>query len=210
MIKLADFLILKTSPPKYTKKDIDIGNIPHELYAICSIIRESFCLSYSIRKDINLYFYFENPPHIIKFEGKKLRYLGPDERSQALLLLKVLNKGLKTSNGNWERSTPGIYIKIHKGLSAIIDLITENLKDEIIFLLHEKVFEGTKDLEQLPNLKNSLYIIPSPDFCYNIITFKDMFLNSKSRLTCVYLPKIESIESKILYINFKIDQQQNL
>ena len=58
MIKLADFLILKTSPPKYTKKDIDIGNIPHELYAICSIIRESFCLSYSIRKDINLYFYF--------------------------------------------------------------------------------------------------------------------------------------------------------
>lgn len=210
MIKLADFLILKTSPPKYTKKDIDVGNIPYELYAICSIIRESFCISYSIRKDINLYFYFKNPPYIIKFEGKKLRYLGPDERSQAILLLKVLNKEFKTPNNNWEQSTPGIYVKIHKGLSVIIDLITENLKDEIIFLLYENDFEGTKDLEQLTNLKDSLYIIPSPDFSYDIITFQEMFFNSTFKLTFLNLPRIKSIESKILYINFIIDQQQIL
>ena len=210
MIKLADFLILKTSPPKYTKKDIDVGNIPYELYVICSIIRESFCISYSIRKDINLYFYFKNPPYIIKFEGKKLRYLGPDERSQAILLLKALNKGLKTTNNNWERSTPGIYIKNHNGVSAIADLITETLKDEIVFLLHENDIEGTKVLEQLINLKDSLYIIPSPDFSYDIITFQEMFFNSNIKLTFLYLPRIKSVERKILYINFIIDQQQNL
>lgn len=206
---MADFLILDTNAPIYTKKDIDIGNIQPEIYNHCSIIRECFCLSYSIRKDTNLYFYYKNPPLVIKFEGKKLRYLGPDERSQALLLLKVLNKGLKTRNNNWEQSTPGIYIKHHKGVSAIFDIIRESLKDKVIFLLNDNIFEGAETLDKLNNLGESLYIIPSTDFSYDITTLQEEFMNSKTKLIFLYLPRIKKIENQILYLNFKIDQLKN-
>jgi hypothetical protein len=55
---VVDFLILLKSIINYTKKDIDRGETPQKIYTLCSIIRETFCLSYSIRKENNLFLYF--------------------------------------------------------------------------------------------------------------------------------------------------------
>ena len=100
MINLANFLLIIEEIIDFTKKDIDIGYTPPLIYKICSCIREAFCLSYAIRKNNNLFLYFQKEKILIKFEGSRLRYLGPDERSQAILLKKVLDKSISTINSN--------------------------------------------------------------------------------------------------------------
>ncbi|MFX1531798.1 MAG: hypothetical protein ACFFBC_11850, partial [Promethearchaeota archaeon] len=89
---MVNFLLLFEKIIEYTKKQINKGLTPQKIYELCSCIRETFCLSYSIRKNNNLYLYFQEENLLLSFIGKKLRYLGPDERSQALLLLKALTK----------------------------------------------------------------------------------------------------------------------
>ena len=85
MINLANFLLIIEELINYTKEDIDKGHTPLYIYALCSCIRETFCLSYAIRKNNTLYLYFQEEKILIKFEGSNLRYLGPDDRSQSLL-----------------------------------------------------------------------------------------------------------------------------
>jgi len=97
---LANFLLIIEEIIDFTKKDIDKGYTPPLIYKICSCIREAFCLSYAIRKNNNLYLYFQKEKILIKFEGSRLRYLGPDERSQALLLKKAFEKNISKSKLN--------------------------------------------------------------------------------------------------------------
>jgi len=121
-----DFLIFLEDITKYTKSNIDKGETPLDVYVLCSIIRETFCVSYTIRKNNNLYVYVEADHLFIKIEGKSLRYLGSDERSQALLLLRALMKIENYKNYNdqeWIESTPGICLK--KVLSSDLILVYE-------------------------------------------------------------------------------------
>ncbi len=114
MINLVNILILIEKISKFTKSNIDKGKTPLDIYNLCSIIRESFCCSYSIRKDNNLYIYINSIHILIKFEGNSLRYLGSDERSQALLLNKALDKINEAEKINFQgmqKSTPGIFVK---------------------------------------------------------------------------------------------------
>ena len=55
MINLVNYLLLIEDIPYFTKEDVDEGLTPLDVYKICSCIRETFCLSYSIRKQNNLY-----------------------------------------------------------------------------------------------------------------------------------------------------------
>ncbi len=89
---MVNFLLLLEKIIQYNKEIIDKGLTPKKIYELCSCIRETFCLSYSIRKDNNLLLYFQKEHILVSFIGEALRYLGPDERSQALLLEKALNK----------------------------------------------------------------------------------------------------------------------
>ena len=93
---MVNFLIYISKITPFSKKDVDEGNTPPDIYKLCVSIREAFCISYYIRKENNLYFYIEEKHILIKFIGNELRYLGSDERSQALLLSKVLNKIYQT------------------------------------------------------------------------------------------------------------------
>ena len=115
MIELVDFLLYHESIPDYDKSHIDNGITPIIIYKICSCIRETFCLSYGIRKNNNLYLFIKDQNALIHFIGNELRYLGPDERSQALLLHKALGiarNNSKLKNYSWTESTPGIRVKI--------------------------------------------------------------------------------------------------
>ncbi|MFX1311284.1 MAG: hypothetical protein ACFFHD_01555 [Promethearchaeota archaeon] len=135
---MVNFLLLIKEINYYNKNGIDKGNIPIIIYKLCSCIRETFCLSYSIRKSNNLYLYFVKEYVLIRFKGKNLRFLGPDERSQALLLYKALNKAkhiLSPDYERWYESTPGIYIKIYSDNNTFINSFFSNRKGKIYFIL---------------------------------------------------------------------------
>ena len=212
---MANFLLLIEEIIDFTKKDIDKGNTPLDIYGLCLCIREAFCLSYAIRKNNNLYLYFQKEKTLIKFEGSRLRYLGPDERSQALLLKKVLDKNISTinSNGNkWIKSTPGIYSKSFLDDSSFIDYLDSAVQDPIIFVfdefdnMDESNIPEIKNINSLENLRDNFYIIPTYPFSENNNIIK--MILSLTNIKLVPLPKIRLIQDKILYINYLIDKIQ--
>lgn len=215
---MVNFLILQEKIIDYNKKTIDKGLTPQKVYEICSCLREAFCLSYSIRKNNSLYLYFQKEHVLIKFEGKELRYLGPDERSQALLLEKVLRKvksESNTKNDSWLKSTPGIFIKkflndfsfmafyksIAIGTSFLIinnTQIEEDIVDDLI--LNKQIFDIKDD---------DFFIIPTYTITQEISNIIELFKKSKNTKLLSF-SKIKDVEDIILYINFKKDQQIRL
>ena len=209
---MVNFLLIIENISNYSKKVIDNGSTPLDVYNVCSIIRESFCCSYSIRKDNNLYIYIDSIHILIKFEGKSLRYLGSDERSQALLLKRALDKlnGIETiKSQRMQKSTPGIYVKrLLKG-ESILENIIDLYNDKIIVIKEfekENMESGIIDLEEIDNLREHCYIFPqnSP----STVDFLGL-IDEKYKLKYVNLSNIKGIENKILYINFLIDQKEN-
>jgi len=214
---LANFLLIIEEIINYTKEDIDKGYTPPLIYKICSCIRETFCLSYAIRKNNTLYLYFQKEKILIKFEGSRLRYLGPDERSQAILLKKVLDKNISTinSNGNkWIKSTPGIYSKSFLDDFSFINYLVSSVQDPIIFVFDEvdnmdkTNIPEIKNINTLENLRDNFYIIPTYPFSKNNNIIKLML--SLTNIKLVTLPKVRSIPDKLLYINYLIDKTQYL
>ncbi|GAH04253.1 unnamed protein product [marine sediment metagenome] len=214
MINLVNILILIEKISKFTKSNIDKGKTPLDIYNLCSIIRESFCCSYSIRKDNNLYVYIDSTHILIKFEGNSLRYLGSDERSQTLLLNKALNKingAEKIIIKGMQKSTPGILVKRLINCESILENIN-NLKDNKIIVINEFEKENNRsniiNLEDLDNLREYCYVFLIPQNSQSIIDFLKI-INEKYNLLYTNLSAIKGIENKILYINFLIDQKEN-
>ena len=218
MIRLVNFLLLIENNINYTKKIIDDGQTPQIVYGLCSCIRESFCLSYSIRKANFLYLFFQKENTLIKFEGAKLRYLGPDERSQALLLEKALNKVKKEiniKNDIWIKSTPGIFVRKFLDISSFIDfyrliasgksyLLTNNS-----YILEENVEEFNINNESIKIIENDFFIIPIYTITTNNSGTIELFKEVKN-IKLLSLSKIKKVENKILYINFRKDRQRTL
>jgi tRNA pseudouridine-54 N-methylase len=208
---LVNFLLLFNSITNYTKDDIDKGNTPPNIYKICSCIRETFCLSYSIRKGNVLYLYFQKQHALIKFEGRSLRFLGPDERSQALLLKKVLNKIYENSlYKKWIESTPGIFGRTFSNDRQFIEFYTSiaKVKNYLIIDTSQNIGElelMTVDQDLITIKEIDFFIIPN----YNVLKIDFNFAKMLKDLKAIYivLPKLNSLEDILLYINFRKDQQ---
>jgi tRNA pseudouridine-54 N-methylase len=208
-----DFLIFLDCVTQYTKSDIDKGKTPLDVYTLCAIIRESFCISYTIRKNNNLYLYFETDNLFIKIEGKSVRYLGSDERSQALLLLRAIMKIETNENYDhreWIKSTPGIYIKKLPSSEFILENINGNFNDNRIFITDiskEKVKQNVKYGENIDENSSDCYLF---SFSQDSIPFLKFIqkVNEECSLKNIDLSKIRGIENKILYINF-LDDHRN-
>ncbi|MFX1432077.1 MAG: hypothetical protein ACFFCY_18060 [Promethearchaeota archaeon] len=215
---MVNFLLLLEEIINYSKKDIDKRKTPPKIYKICSCIRETFCLSYNIRKSNVLYLYFQKECILIKFEGEKLRFLGPDERSQALLLKKCLNKmfdNLNNSYNRWIKSTPGIFGKKFSNNFEFVDFITS-----ISYAKINLIIDTYQDLGENPEFQNlnkevglindtDFYIIPTYNIQENNKNIIELFKQLKTT-KIISLSMIKSIENKILYINFRKDQQITL
>ena len=213
---LVNFLLILENIIEYSKKEIDKGYTPQKIYELCCCIREAFCLSYSIRKSNNLYIYFQENHLLLSFIGKYLRYLGPDERSQALLLLKALEEGIKTRpkvEAETIKSTPGIYCTKFLGESSFFNYL-ENVFNGTIYLIIDGIESNEGELVTLFVDKKTeaiqdtnLYIIPT----YPISAQKSGFINGfkeMKNINFLSLSNIKSIENKILYINFRKDNQE--
>ncbi|MFX1425232.1 MAG: hypothetical protein ACFFBE_02170 [Promethearchaeota archaeon] len=206
---MVNFLLLLEKIVKYSKKQIDKGKTPQIIYELCSCIRETFCLSYSIRKDNNLYLYFKEENLLLSFIGKELRYVGPDERSQALLLLKALEKGINIiplAEARMIKSTPGIYCIKFLEERSLYNYLNTKIDGKFYFLINNtKLIKNETELEIKG--ENNLYIIPT----FTILPEKSEFnlgFRDIKKINFLSLSKIKSIENKILYINFRKDQQE--
>ncbi len=212
---MVNFLIFIEKFPKYSKRDIDVGKTPLYVYNLCSIIRESFCLSYSIRKSNNLYLYFESVQLLIKFDGKNLRFLGSDERSQALLLKRALDKingDKKVKTQEWEKSTPGIFVKRLPNSNSILENIDNILRNKIVFIAEFKnkdLYSDVINLDDLDDMSEYCYILPYPQNSQSSLRFLQGIKENYS-LKYINLSNIKGIENKILIINFRIDQSTDV
>ena len=214
LIILVNFILLIKELSNYTKIDVDKGETPLDVYNLCSSIRETFCLSYAIRKNNNLYLFFQENYVLIKFKGTELRYLGPDERSQALLLEKALNKVRKDrniDNKQWIKSTPGIFIRRFADILSFINIF-ENFNGNIFFLMDngqsvkQKIVPLNLEKLDVNKFEQNFFIIP-----FNPISEEDSDIihsfEEVKNIKLVSLSKIEGVDNKILYINFLKDQQ---
>ncbi len=212
---MVNFLILIEKFPKFSKSIIDEGKTPIYVYNLCSIIRESFCLSYSIRKSNNLYLYFESIQLLMKYDGKKLRFLGSDERSQALLLKRALEKingSEKVKTQEWEKSTPGIFVKRLPISGSILENIDNILHNKIVFITefeNKNLYPDVINLDDLDGLSEYCYIFPYSQNLQISLRFLQL-IKENYNLKYINLSNIKGIENKILYINFRIDQSKDI
>jgi len=209
---LVNFLLLLENVIEYDKKTIDRGLTPQEVYELCSCIRETFCISYSIRKDNNLYIYLQNSHNLISFIGKKLRFLGPDERSQALLLnkaLKITREYQYLTEKRITESTPGIYITKFTNDLDFIGYMKANIRGIYYNLIdREKPIKNQIDksnpIEKFEEINNNNLYILAPYLENPRISD---FIKKMKNIKVLSLSKIKSIENKILYINYNKDRQ---
>ncbi len=206
------FLLLSKAITNYTKKDIDNGLVPPQIYKLCCCIRETFCLSYSIRKNNDLYIYFIDDKIAIKFIGQELRYLGPDERSQAILLNKALFKLQENlSLNNWTNSTPGIYIKQYMDEFLIFKEFISLDYNNTFFIafqndnsVHNINLSLKKDIKNFD--KKTQFIFPLFNFSKEYSTLFQFLAKKKAlNLKIIYLIKIKKVQDKIIYINNCLD-----
>lgn len=113
--------------PKFTLNDLPGGAGRMDIVARC--VNASLFLSHDLRRDVDTCAVLlgePGPPVTIRFNGEKVRYLSPDERSAAALIKKALEKGAPSTGE--EETTPGVYISkrsfadVVEGLGNIVYL----------------------------------------------------------------------------------------
>ncbi len=93
---------------------------------LCRCVNSALFLSHDLRRDVVIYLVLlgePDAPRIVKFEGKNVRYLNPDERSSGSLIKKALEKN---AIPRWRESMPGVWMR----LGVLADLLEEVLTDE--------------------------------------------------------------------------------
>jgi tRNA (pseudouridine54-N1)-methyltransferase len=141
----------------------DISGGAGRLDVLVRCVNSAFFLSHSIRTDVELFLILEggtDAPKTVRFSGKDMRYLNPDERSTSSLIRNALLKRL----GSEEiRSSPGVYISRRsfsdvinelKHISNIVylkedgtDVRTFTMPEEVTFVLGDDK-DLTKDEEE--------------------------------------------------------------
>jgi tRNA pseudouridine-54 N-methylase len=213
---LINFLILIESILNYSKHDIDLGHTPKIIIQLCLCLKEAFFLTKKIRKCVNFYIYIIENEILIKFEGKKLKYLGPDERSQSILLEKALQKNflIKNSNSNiFIKSTPGIFVKKTK-----FEVFIKNQKDvHTLIVLKSSLEEKIEDLEVITEIKKCTNPKSSIFICIlncNKKKIDDYITDLKSSKRIIALDLLNkknknlSYSDQILFINHYFDEQE--
>ncbi len=88
----------------------DLPGAAGRMDILCRCVNAALFLSHDIRRDVQVYLVLKggDSPRLVKFDGRTVRYLSPDERSAASLIKKALEK---QAQGFWTESTPGVSIK---------------------------------------------------------------------------------------------------
>ncbi|MGE4577163.1 MAG: tRNA (pseudouridine(54)-N(1))-methyltransferase TrmY [Candidatus Methanomethylophilaceae archaeon] len=123
------------STPDFRLDDICGGAGRMDILVRC--VTSAFFLSHDIRKDTEVYLILEgggDAPKTVRFSGKEIRYLNPDERSTASLIRNALLK--KVPQEGEIRSSPGVYIS-RMSFEDVISLLSE--KGEPVYLKEDGI-----------------------------------------------------------------------
>ncbi len=161
-----------TAKTKFLLKDLPGSG--GRIDILCRCVNSAFCLSHDIRRDVILYLCFAGKT--IKFVGKELKHLTPDERGIAILIRKALE-------GN---PTPGIYVSEKSFKDTVLeyekeiiyldengeDISTLKLNKDMCFVLGDHLGFNKEDQEFLERIGRKISISPKilhADHCIIIV-----------------------------------------
>ncbi len=105
----------------YEKKDLNVSFSENRLSIglLSRIVTNAIFLSHSLREKVVIRIFIEKPvSHIVQIDSATIRYLGPELRSLASLLLKAKKKFLEAFSNNyftnniWFEANPGLFIRL--------------------------------------------------------------------------------------------------
>lgn len=113
--------VISLTELNYEKKDLNVSFSENRrsIGLLSRIVTNAIFLSHSLREKVIIRIFIEKPvSHIIQIDSATIRYLGPELRSLASLLLKAKKKFLEafsnkyfTSNV-WFEANPGLFIRL--------------------------------------------------------------------------------------------------
>ncbi len=103
----------------------DLPGSTGRLDILLRCVNASFFLSNGLRKDVDTHLVLlggEDAPKTVRFCGKELKYLNPDERSTAALVKNALMQ--KVGMEGEAKSSPGVYVS-RRGLEEVLEGLVE-------------------------------------------------------------------------------------
>lgn len=116
--------IVVDSPAEFviTKTELDIGVICQPYQDIAHCVRTALCISHNLRRWVHLVICFEKiGPMSIHLDPKSIQYMGTDERSILLLLM----KGQETLQKRKQRTPRGLRISTSGAEKTLSQLASE-------------------------------------------------------------------------------------
>jgi len=153
-ITMRDFIIV--GHKARTDANFNLNDLPGSggrMDILCRCVNSALFLSHDLRRDVVIYLVLlgePDAPRIVKFEGKNVRYLNPDERSSGSLIKKALEKD---AIPRWRESMPGVWMR----LGVLADLLEEVLTDE------KRLFYMREDGNDIRDELNNDNYINMPD-----------------------------------------------
>jgi len=88
----------------------DLPGAAGRMDILCRCVSAALFLSHDLRRDVDVYLVLKggSQPKLVRFEGSRVKYLSPDERSAASLIKKALEKNAQDF---WTESTPGVSVR---------------------------------------------------------------------------------------------------
>lgn len=121
---------------------------------LCRCINSVFFLSHDLRRDVQAHLLLlgePNSPRLIRFNGDKLRYLNPDERSAGALIKKALE--LDNISSLETRSTPGVWVR-EADLRTLLDEFAKDGRK--IFYFRE---DGKDIRDSSEGIKDGVFVL---------------------------------------------------
>ena len=143
-----------------TDSNFNLNDLPGtggRMDILCRCVNSSLFLSHDLRRDVVIYLVLLGEPEtskIVKFEGKNVRYLNPDERSSGSLIKKALDK---SAGSYWKLSTPGVWIRTGD-LNDILHEVMDGAENKILFYLSEDGIDIRKSDEK-PLLDDVVFVL---------------------------------------------------
>jgi tRNA (pseudouridine54-N1)-methyltransferase len=179
--------------PKFSLNDLPGGAGRMDIIARC--INASLFLSHDLRRDVDTYAVLlgdPNPPITVRFNGEKVRYLSPDERSAAALIKKALEKGAPAMGE--EESTPGVYIS-RRSFAEVIEGL-----DNIVYL-----HEGGEDIGKIELKGDEAYALSDHQ---NLTPEEEAILEKKGARKVSLGKKLYHADHCIVMVNHELDLRE--
>lgn len=196
ILRMRTFVIVAhkaVTTPKFSLNDLPGGAGRMDIVARC--INASLFLSHDLRRDVDTCAVLlgdPSPPITVRFNGEKVRYLSPDERSAAALIKKALEKGAPATGE--DESTPGVYIS-KRSFAEIVESL-----DNIVYL-----HEDGEDIRRADLKGDEAYVLSDHQ---NLTPEEEAILENKGARKVSLGKKLYHADHCIVMVNHELDQRE--